>query len=66
MSAAGLHCSSDSSGSPRSAWFSFSLGADDFPESERATAEVLSIPVYPELEDEQIRYVAGLIQRFDG
>ena len=37
----------------------------DFPEAERATAEVLSIPVYPELTEEQIDYVADLIQRFD-
>jgi dTDP-4-amino-4,6-dideoxygalactose transaminase len=37
----------------------------DFPESEKATAEVLSIPVYPELSDEQIAYVAHLIRRFD-
>jgi dTDP-4-amino-4,6-dideoxygalactose transaminase len=37
----------------------------DFPEAERATAEVLSIPVYPELSEEQIAYVAGLIHEFD-
>jgi dTDP-4-amino-4,6-dideoxygalactose transaminase len=30
----------------------------DFPESERACKEVLALPVYPELAEEQIRYVA--------
>ncbi len=36
-----------------------------FPEAERATTEVLSLPVYPELSDEQIVYVARLIRQFD-
>ncbi len=37
----------------------------DFPVSERATQEVLSIPVHPELTDEQIVYTAKLIRSFD-
>ena len=36
----------------------------DFPESERAAAETLALPVYPELADEQIRYVAATIGEF--
>jgi dTDP-4-amino-4,6-dideoxygalactose transaminase len=32
--------------------------AGDFPESEKACREVLALPVYPELEEQQIRYVA--------
>lgn len=36
----------------------------DFPESERAAAESLAIPIYPELTEEQIRYVADTIKRF--
>ncbi len=36
----------------------------DFPAAERATREVLSIPIVPELCDEQIAYVADLITRF--
>jgi len=36
----------------------------DFPESERAAAESLALPVYPELTDEQIRYVADTIKEF--
>lgn len=35
-----------------------------FPAAERATREVLSIPVIPELREEQIAYVADLITRF--
>lgn len=36
----------------------------DFPESERAAAETLALPIYPELTDEQIAYVAGKIRQF--
>ena len=36
----------------------------DFPESERAAAESLALPVYPELTDPQIRHVAGKIREF--
>lgn len=36
----------------------------DFPIAERAAREVLSIPIIPELSDEQIEYVAELICRF--
>lgn len=36
----------------------------DFPESEKAAAEVLSIPVYPELTDEQKDYVVETIAAF--
>ncbi len=39
--------------------------AGDFPEAERATQEVLSIPVYPELTDDQIEYTAEHVRRFD-
>jgi dTDP-4-amino-4,6-dideoxygalactose transaminase len=40
--------------------------AGDFPEAERATMESLSIPVYPELTNEQIEFVANTIRGFDG
>ncbi|MBO4511357.1 MAG: DegT/DnrJ/EryC1/StrS family aminotransferase, partial [Victivallales bacterium] len=33
----------------------------DFPESEKAAAETLAIPVYPDLTAEQIEYVASTI-----
>jgi len=44
------------------------LGASegDLPESERAARETLALPVYPELEKEQIDYVIGAITRFYG
>lgn len=38
----------------------------DFPESERAAREVLSIPVYPELSSAQREYVAATIREFFG
>jgi dTDP-4-amino-4,6-dideoxygalactose transaminase len=36
----------------------------DFPVAEQACQEVLALPVYPELADEQIRYVAETINTF--
>jgi dTDP-4-amino-4,6-dideoxygalactose transaminase len=36
----------------------------DFPESERAAREVLSIPVFPELSEEQLHHVARLMLEF--
>ncbi len=38
----------------------------DFPESERASQEVLAIPVYPELTTEQQEFVVGQIAEFHG
>jgi dTDP-4-amino-4,6-dideoxygalactose transaminase len=37
--------------------------AGDFPESERAAAEVLSLPMYPELAKEQVQRIAGVIAK---
>ena len=37
----------------------------DFPESEAAGLEVLSLPIYPELTDEQQRLVVAAIADFD-
>jgi dTDP-4-amino-4,6-dideoxygalactose transaminase len=36
----------------------------DFPEAERAAGEILSLPMYAELTEEQIRHVADCIKRF--
>jgi dTDP-4-amino-4,6-dideoxygalactose transaminase len=38
--------------------------AGDFPEAERAAAEVLSLPMYPELDDEQIEFIAAQIRQY--
>jgi dTDP-4-amino-4,6-dideoxygalactose transaminase len=38
----------------------------EFPESERAAEEVLSLPVYPELSEWQVEYVAESIRTFFG
>lgn len=38
----------------------------DFPESEKAQEEVLSLPMYPELRDEQIEKIVDLIKKFIG
>jgi len=36
----------------------------DFPVAETAAHECLSLPIYPELSDEQVRIVAGTIKEF--
>jgi dTDP-4-amino-4,6-dideoxygalactose transaminase len=38
----------------------------DFPHSERAADETIALPVYPELQPEQIEYVAGTVRAFVG
>lgn len=38
----------------------------DFPETERATREVLALPIYPELTDDQIRYAAETLRDIVG
>ncbi len=38
--------------------------AGDMPVSEQAAAETLALPIYPELSDEQIRYVAQTVRDF--
>jgi len=37
---------------------------EDYPESEKAAAETLALPIYPELTDEQINYVADTVKKF--
>jgi dTDP-4-amino-4,6-dideoxygalactose transaminase len=43
----------------------FGAREGDFPHAERAAKEVLSLPVHPELTDEQLEYVAAAIREFD-
>jgi dTDP-4-amino-4,6-dideoxygalactose transaminase len=38
--------------------------AKDFPHAQRAAAEVLALPIYPELTPEQREYVVGQIAEF--
>jgi dTDP-4-amino-4,6-dideoxygalactose transaminase len=38
--------------------------ASDFPEATRASQEVVSLPLFPELTEEQIRYVCGAVLGF--
>jgi dTDP-4-amino-4,6-dideoxygalactose transaminase len=40
--------------------------AGEFPESERACREVLSLPIFPELTGVQLEYVAGCVAEFFG
>jgi dTDP-4-amino-4,6-dideoxygalactose transaminase len=39
-------------------------GHDAFPESERAAAETLALPIFPELTDQQARYVVQCVKQF--
>jgi len=43
---------------------SLGYGKGDFPESERAAAEVLSLPLYPELGTAEMEQIAGAIEEF--
>jgi len=38
--------------------------AGDFPVTEKLCDEVMSLPIYPEMKEEQIAYVAGTIKKF--
>ena len=38
--------------------------AGDYPQSERAAAETLALPIYPELSEEQLQYVVDMIAHF--
>jgi dTDP-4-amino-4,6-dideoxygalactose transaminase len=44
------------------AYLGYSEG--DFPESEKASSEVLSLPVYPELTEEELDYVVESVRAF--
>lgn len=43
---------------------SLGYGAGDFPESERAAGEVLSLPVFPEMTESQQNEVAAVLRKF--
>ncbi len=40
--------------------------AGDFPESEKACAEVLALPIYPELPEEQVKFAATTLREIAG
>jgi dTDP-4-amino-4,6-dideoxygalactose transaminase len=42
----------------------FGYKRGDFPESEKATAEVLALPIYPELGTDQQEYIVSCIKEF--
>jgi dTDP-4-amino-4,6-dideoxygalactose transaminase len=44
------------------AWAELNYAAGDFPSAEKAAAEVISLPIYPELTPEHIQTVAGAIR----
>jgi len=39
----------------------FAVRQWDFPEAERVVQEVLSLPLYPEVSEEQVKEVAGAV-----
>ena len=41
-------------------------GSDNLPQSERAAREVLSLPIYPELDEPQLQEVISNVQAFQG
>ena len=45
------------------AWADLGYGARAFPRSERAASDVLSLPVFPEMTDEQVDTVAAAVRR---
>jgi dTDP-4-amino-4,6-dideoxygalactose transaminase len=47
------------------AYASLGYGGLSLPETERAAAEVLSLPMYPELTDEQLGHIAACVRSFD-
>lgn len=49
---------------PAYAYLGFKQG--DFPKSEKSAREVLSLPIHPELTEDQIRYVCDMIREFAG
>ena len=46
------------------AYKSLGLGKGSFPEAERQAARILSLPMFPELKDEQIKYVVDAVKDF--
>lgn len=47
------------------AYQKFGYTANDFPVANKVTSQILSIPMFPELTDEQIAHVASLINSFN-
>jgi dTDP-4-amino-4,6-dideoxygalactose transaminase len=43
---------------------SLGYGAGSFPVTERQAGRILSLPVYPELDDQQVEYVAECVRSF--
>jgi dTDP-4-amino-4,6-dideoxygalactose transaminase len=62
--AAGVHYPLPLHLQPACAHLGYSPG--DFPQAEQAANEVLSLPIYPELTDDQVRQVARAIREFFG
>jgi dTDP-4-amino-4,6-dideoxygalactose transaminase len=41
-------------------------GADSLPETERAAREIISLPMYPELQEEEIKFILNTIRKYGG
>jgi dTDP-4-amino-4,6-dideoxygalactose transaminase len=44
----------------------FVISGQDFPVAQKAASEILSLPLYPELKEEELRHVIGAVRRFFG
>lgn len=50
----------------QNAYRELGLAPGTFPVAEQFAGEVLSLPIYPEMRDEEVLYVAGVINQFEG
>ncbi|MBC8448128.1 MAG: DegT/DnrJ/EryC1/StrS family aminotransferase [Chloroflexi bacterium] len=58
-------CGRPGRASGRSAYANVTIGPGGLAETARAAAQVLSLPLYPEMPDEHVQQVAAAVRAFD-